>query len=412
MLRRLLMVGGGTGGFRPPHVVTLTASPHGGYTHIPDSKATSYNGKTWIGYITAAGAVEIVEYVHASGVATITEIVVASDWLNADTHGSPSVLVRDSDKKLIVSASRHDGATPYIWVSTSAESAASFAAGVQPDASIGGSDYTYMSTFQLLSEASDPIYLFYRDISSGTGRLAYSKSTDGGATWSARSVFYTGASGIVPYWRMWSNGTDRVDFVVTDKEWYDQTHPSQVGHFYYTGGQFYKSDGTHITATQPFGFSDITLVKDTSEGMVWCMGVSWDGSAPACVLMTGIGSTDNAIGVARWNGSAWSYVEVARHGGIYSGDRAGPLAAIDHADPNTVYLSRLVSGKYELFRYVSADSGATWTGTQLTVGSTADNLWVESVKDHTAIEVVWEQGTFVSSTSTGSNTLGIMGLGS
>lgn len=410
---RLLAVAGSGGSVVVPTpsftVHTLTSSPHGGWTMIPDSKASHYNGKTWVGWITSAGAVEIGEWDGATFSTTV--LALASDWLNADTHGSPSVLVRDSDKKLLVFASRHDGTTPYIWTSTNPEDASAFPGAATPGATIGASDYTYMSTFQLLAETSDPIYLFYRDeVGGSTGRMGYSKSTDGGATWSSRVVFYTGASGRTPYWRMWSNGQDRVDFFTTDREWYDQANPSKVGHFYFTGGNFYQSDGTQITATQPFGFSDITLVHDNTDGMVWCTGVCNDGSGAAALLMVGLSSdTDNELRTARYRSGSWQIDTVGSHGGIYSGDRYGPGGAIDHDSPDVVWFSQLVSGTYELFRFTSADDGASWSSEQITTGSTEDNLWVETVRDAGDLKAVWLYGTFLSSTDTTSNTLGIMG---
>lgn len=407
MPRRLLMAGGGSGAFTPPTaptILTLTSSPHGGYTMIPDDKAVSFGGYTYWGWITSAGAVELGRFNESTQAVTTVEIVPASDWLNADTHGSPSCEVMP-DGRLRVIASRHDGSTPYVWTGTNVLPDVTFGAGATPGATIGGTDYTYMSQRVM---ASGDHYLFYRDISSGTGRLAYSKNLG------ARHVFYTGASGIVPYWRIGSDRSTLVHFFATDREWYDQAHPSKVGHFYLdtADGSFHKSDGTTIVASQPFTFSDITLVRNNTDGMVWSFGVCIEaGGTPAAILMRGVSSTDNALETARWRSGAWQIDEVGRHGGIYSADRGGPGGAIHRTDPDTVYFPKLTSGRFEMFRFTSPDDGATWTAEQLTSGSAADNMWVETVTDSTAaLRAIWLYGTFLSSTDTTGNTLGVRGL--
>jgi hypothetical protein len=54
-----------------------------------------------------------------------------------------------------------------------------------------------------------------------------------------------------------------------------------------------------------------------------------------------------------------------------------------------------VGAHFELFRYTSADSGATWGGTALTSGSASDNAMPEApLNAASGLRVVWGLGTY------------------
>jgi hypothetical protein len=376
---------------------TLTSPPDGGWTQIQDPKAIYYNGATYFVWADGqSGDLAIGKYVHATGVTTITTLAAGFES-PPDNHSSPAVIVREPDHRIVVAAARHaETDSPSIWISDDPEDITSFGAAIEPDPTIGAAQYTYMILYQL---ASGTIYLFYRDYISGTntGRLGFSTSTDGGSTWAGRRILYTGATGEVPYWRVISDGDDRFDVFTTDVE----PDASALGHFYYLAStdKVYSSAGVELTwngFTDPLVYADITEVQGAT---CWSWGGSIDSlGQPATVIMRDIGS-DNAIDVARWRSGAWQVDEVvASVGGQLTGNQYASGCAIHHTNPNIVYVAKKAT-RWEMWRYTSSDDGATWDGTQLTSGSSVDNVWAEVVhQPGTGLEAVWLAGDYTSDT--------------
>jgi hypothetical protein len=394
------MAAHGTGGFAGPVLRTITSAPKAGWTQIQDPKAIHYNGATYFVWTNGSnGDIEVGKYVHSTGVTTTHVLAAAFEPgtfdAGIDSHSSPSVIVRSSDHKLVVACSHHaETDTPHIFISPNAEDITGSWTEVTPDASIGAAQYTYMILYQM---ASGTIYLFFRDYISGTttGRLSYSTSTDGGSTWSARTILYTGATGKVPYWRIIGDGDHTIHIFPTD----DVPTASPLGHFSLdtATGNRYKSDGTLISASLPIGYSDITQVHAATA---WSWGGCVDSlGRPATVMMVDVGS-DNAIKVGRFRSGAWQVdTVIASVGGQLTGNQYGSGCAIHHTNPNIVYLARKAT-KWEMWRYESSDDGATWAGTQLTSGSASDNIWSEVVHNPArGLEAIWEYGTYTSDTS-------------
>jgi Neuraminidase (sialidase) len=400
------MGGGPAGSLVPPHphVVSLTAAPHGGWT-IPMPGAYAYNGKTYFTWVNGtSGATEVAEYAHDAQ--TISAPFTLDDFGGPDNHNNASVMVRKSDKRLIAAYAQHDAVTAYLRISTNPEDATAWQAYVDLDAQLGSSDYTYMTLVQLRGVANDPIYLFYRDFSASTGRLAYSVSTDDGATWSARTLLYTGASGQVPYWEIMTDWDTRID-IVTTSETPGNSPTSGLYHFYLSGGNRYKTDGTIISAALPLVAANITLIEANTDGEHIALATATNGTSPASLFMVKLSSSNNSVRHAIWNGSAWVVHEVCQTDGVVAGNQYASSGAIGWNDPYLVYTARKVGSKFEMFRYTSADGGVTWAGAQLTVSSSVDHMWAEPVVfAEAALEVIWLSGTYASDTN---NNFGISG---
>lgn len=411
--RRLLIAGGGAASFvAPPRILTLTSAPQGGWTQIQDPKAFYYNGATYFAYAPDTGStgdIVVGKYVHSTGVTTTH--VLASAYENPpDNHSSPSVIVLP-DGRLMVGAAHHAEVTsPSFWVSTNPEDITSWNSPMTPDAVIGAAQYTYIVMYPM---ADGKVYVFYRDYISGTntGRLGYT-TWDGvtlsNAGWTGRKILYTGATGHVPYWRIISDpANDLIHVFVTDVE----PDSSALGHFYFDIGavMVHASDGTPLTwngTSTLLDWSDITLVQGAT---CWSWGASVDAlGRPAAVIMRDVGS-DNAIDVARWRSGAWQVDEVvASVGGQVTGNQYASGAAIHHANPNLVYYAKKDGSHWEMFKARSVDDGATWSETQLTTGSTGDNLWPEV--PHNAgvgLSGLWPCGAYTSDTN---YSFGIRGL--
>jgi hypothetical protein len=423
LARRLLMAGGGSGAFTPPSgpsVFSLVAAPDGFWQNISNYRAFCYNGKTYFGWVNGvSGDVKIAAYDHVTKTVStpFTLHTALSGWSGSpDIHNSPALLVRTSDHRIVVGYVAHDQGPLYIRISTNPEDVTAF--GTEISVGSGGGwpagDLTYVSLVQLSGE-SGAIYMFHRQGGGSQptpGQLAYFRSTDGGATWGAQQLVMTGAYGMgnVPYWNITTDWNATIHVATTDTI---RTigYPSSLYHFYLNGGSAYKSDGTLIAASAswPVLVSDATLVRGTSEGPASALGVCIGPDGKPAMLLKAFdsGGSTNLIRAARWTGSAWAVTNVADTNGIIGGNDFVGSGDIDPTDPNTVYFPRKVGSYFEMFRYVW--DGATWTGTQLTTGSAADNATPGTVAQWGAgLRVIWGLGTF---TNANSFSFGVQGYG-
>lgn len=378
----------------PVHPVVhedIAAAPSGGWTWFQEPRAVQYNGVVYFGYVNGSGDIAI-RTINATTLAVSAETVLHAA-LEADDHDNPTILIRDSDKRIIVFYTRHGGAQMYKRVSTNPEDISAFDAEVDLDASLGGAAYTYPSPVQLLSEANDPIWLFYRDpVDDNTTAMRYSKSTDGGATWAAQTLLYSD-SGRSAYWKVTSDGLGRIDFAVSDGHpFYDAT--VKIGHFYYEGGTFYQTDGSAFVGAPPYDFTDVSeIYAGSPKGWVWDVAVDSVTGYPRVTYSTWPSKDDARLHWARWTGTAWESHEVATGGSkdfaqnqsYYTGG-----IVLDHEDTNVVYCSREIDGQYEMWRYTTADNGSTWTGEQLTFRSGGINIRPVSIRNHGAnLAALW-----------------------
>ncbi len=314
-----------------------------------------YNGKTYAGFCDGDGNARIAQYVHSTHVWTVSAAIVTG--LGADAHC-----------KLVLAVSPHAAAHMYIAISTNAEDITAWGAPTDIESTLTGSPLcTYANLFQLSGE-SGKIYLFYRAGSSNNGQLYYSTSTDAGATWSAATEVYTAGS-VGAYWAVDSDDTSRIDFLVSDGN-APHGDAASAYHFYYTGGTYYKSDGTHITASLPLGPSNITKIYNQSLGSVRApYSIVTNGGDPVAVWAAydpaGSGS-DEHYWYGAWTGGAWNVNEIDDAGSPPDVNFAEGGVAVNAADPTSVFVSRDISDIWQMFVYQTADAGSTWTSDQKT----------------------------------------------
>jgi hypothetical protein len=373
------------------------AGAAGAWCWFGDPRAVYYNGYTYYGYISNTGHVTIHRYINATQVNGLA--VVLHTNLGIDDHNAPSFLIRDSDKRIMAWYSAHSGPKMYQRISTNPEDVSTWGAETDLQPSLLGSEFSYPDTIQLTGEANDPIYLFWRNPYDGTSQAWwYSKSTNDGATWAARTMLFK-VENKSAYMKVVQNGADRIDFVVTDEHPY-YSDPS-IYHFYYQGGNFYKTDGTAIGHGPPFDETDPTKVYDGVAGNpAWLWDIAIDGSDnPIITFATFPTTSDHRYQYARWTGAAWDVHEITAGGGgfgtgvgeeYYSGG-----VVLDHSDPQIVYLSKVVAGKWEIYKYTTADGGANWANAAVTTGSSSKNIRPVVVRDHGAnLTVLWLYGTY------------------
>lgn len=357
--------------------------PWGGYTSTTIN-AAYYNGKTYIGYEDGNGAIHVLSYNHSTGAIVISPSIVTG--LAVDTHCGPSVLVRQSDHKIVLAVTGHGVNHMYIAVSTNAEDVSSWGAANDIASTLaGGAAYTYANLVQLSGE-SGKIYLFYRDNGPTDAVYCYSTSTDGGATWAAQTQLYAPAQGNnAPYAWLTTDSATRIDFAVNDGN-VEDSKPGSLYHFYYSGGSFFTSTGTTISVAKPYASSNLTKILDgpTSGGTLTTMHIVNSGptivfdAAPAA----GLGTGPLNIRYAAYSGGAWS-VHTITDNGTGSGSPAinSGGSCINPNNTSQVFLGKSVSGVYQAFLYQTSDGGTTWTNTQLTSDVSSGNFGFNTPRD-------------------------------
>lgn len=390
LARRLLMQGSGA----TPYTILrriLTSAPDGGWNQQSDPKAIQYGGYLYVGWIDASGNAEIA--VAADDGSALGTPVTLRASMTVDLHTSPSLHVRSSDHKLLAFYTAHNDTALRMRVSansldTDPTLSAGFAAEVNLDSQVTGSEYTYPTIY----EFNGNLQLWFRDRSLPNAWCSCSYSTDGGSTWVTVRHFLQNGT-VFPYFKVRATGT-RQDLVIASGHPIDDA-PAGLWHLYSSTTAWYQSDGTAIGGSPPWAHTVGTEVDDGSSGSCWVMDVALEGTSNARVLYWRgtYGQGDMDIVHARWNGSAWVSTVITNVGGDTSTYYAPGGAVFDRGDPDVVYLAKWSGTYLEAFRYETADSGATWTGQQLT-WSTSDAIWPGPVAGRsTGMRAVWLRGT-------------------
>lgn len=368
----------------------------GAWCWFQDPRAVYYNGNTYFGATNHLGDAMVYAYNHATNGYSSFSL---HDALQIDDHDAPAFLIRASDQKILAFYSLHNGTNMRYRISSNAEDISAWAA--EQTVAVGGVN-TYANPIQLTGETNSPIYLFCRgshtggDQSNGAAER-YVKSTDGGSTWgSSVEVYYIGSDASAAYAKLAPNGNARIDFAVTDG------HPNDVNssiyHFYYEGDKYYTTDGSEIVSL-PVTPASASLVYDgsTIPGWIWDIAIDGDGN-PIIVYDKIVSSSDHRYRYARWNGSAWVDNEICAAGGQLGGAADVYYAGgvyLDHAEPTIVYASRQVSGQFEIYKYVTANGGTSFTETALTANSPQPQVRPIVPRGSTApLKVMWYRGIY------------------
>lgn len=130
-----------------------------GWCWFADPRAVFYNGKTYLGWVSSSG--------HAMAASLLNTTGQVSEPFNLhnvgrDDHNNPTVLVRNSDKRVLYFFTGHDSAGMYARISTNPEDVSSFGSSIDISTPTGGGLHTYPTPVQLVDESGEPIYLFWR----------------------------------------------------------------------------------------------------------------------------------------------------------------------------------------------------------------------------------------------------------
>lgn len=390
-------------------VLVLTAAPDGGgstpmYAQAVYFPAANITYMTWV-RSSGTGPIYLGGWDHTAEASAFTPIQIDGEG-GIDDHNNPAILIDADSGKMLILFSAH--ASPNLFLRVSTNTVASdptfsggFAAAVNLDSTFGGVEYTYPAMFQATGVAGHPIFAFVRDVSSSTGRLLYSKTTNAGTTWTSGVRLMTGASGFRPYWAI-RGGSTRIDIMTTDREYFGSDGLVDLGHMYLDASTLnvYKSDGTQITATKPFAHSELTQLETNLAGVFPIDGLAGTNPVFTYVKDNGDGTVDGIF--ARWNGTSWD------KGTIYDNETALSLdfgyggMAINR-DDNTKVAAAISTGasSSEMYSFTTADGGLTWSaGTALTSGSGDWNVNVFPVEASDGqMPFIWRRGTYTSSSS-------------
>lgn len=339
--------------------------------------------------------------------------------LQADDHNAASISIRP-DGRYVTMYSKHTS-DPYTHyrVSTNPHDATSWSADTVITST---ANVTYDNTYYLSADRGGlgRYYNFTRSIGWDPNIQV---SNDYGTTWSyGGRLLAEGGDGDRPYAQYIGNGVDKVHFVATDR------HPDNYANNLYYG---YVSDGTLFTTGGTVvdnNVLDASAVAPSALGKIFTNGSVWNGTVmnrawsdnitldkaknPVVVFQACANDSrlDHRFFYARFDGAEWKVSEMAKAGGyLYSSQQNYTgLAAIDPENPNLVYISTKIdprdgttaTSKYELYKGLTTDFGATWTWLPVTENSTMDNLRpVVPQWDGTNTALLWMRGTYSTYTS-------------
>lgn len=412
------------------HFATLATD--GTWTWYNDNRAIYQNDKLYFGYVRSDGKSALSVFNPQT---SLTTNLWSSAFTEIDDHNNPGLLAKQ-DGSLLAIYSRHLEDQYFAYrVSNTSDPDTPSEWNAEQSIPNSGASMTYANPFQLSAE-SGKIYNFCRNLNFNP--TIYTSST-GGSTWSTAQPFIqTGGGGVRPYLKYASNSTNRIDFLYTDG------HPRDVNnslyHMYYDGGSFYKTDGTLVKS-----YANLPILHDSGErgsviyqysaaaqtdpnewiptGRAWCWETAYQADGkPVCVftvqrdLVTGSTSgIDDRIYYyyARWTGTAWQKRFIAHAGRplyVAEDDYAGGIC-VDPQNPNVIYISSnaqdpfnladttniplRANSRYELWRGVTSDGGLTFTWTQITSDSAADNLRPYIPRRNGGEEsLIWFRGTY------------------
>ena len=347
----------------------------------------------------------------------------------ADDHNAPAFLIRPDGKYLGFYAA-HFGDTSSHYRVFNAGSWSSERVFNWKQRRPGGANFqtTYSNLFYLSAEGRT--YNFVRGNNKSPN---FMYSTDMGETWAYGGQLT--ASGDVGYnngyYKYWSNGVDRIDFIFT--EYHPRDFPTSIYHGYIMEGKSYASDGTvaddnifdtlNVPTFARFTkvFADSTIVQGVAMRRCWNVDVQRydDGSIAAIITARannnqGGSSTsinpDHRFLYCRFDGSHWTTTYLCKAGlKLYSSeqDYTG-LGVLCPNDPNTIFLSVTNDprddsnlGVHEIFKGVTSDHGTTWAWTPITRNSVRDNLRpIVPLWDDNGRALLWVRGVYSSAQNT------------
>lgn len=367
---------------RAEEYVSLTDD--GAWCWFSDPRSVYYSGdheRTYTGYTTSTGDIVVSAYDHQSNESDKKRIYEA---LEIDDHTNPSILLLP-DGRLMVFFTKHGG-TIYYTTSTLPERISTFA----PVDSLELGDRLCYTNPVLLSEENNRIYLFYRG--GYDWKPTFITSDDLGRSWSAPKTIVSKENTHTfnrPYTKVVSDGKSTIHFAFTDGHPREENYNS-IYYLCYKGGSFYDAGGNTLGDTNNLPINQDLIpkaydgVKNNRRAWIWDIALN-ERQYPVIAYTTLPEETMHFYNYGVWSGSEWLNTELCRAGSAfprfnrpkemrdpephYSGG-----IAIDHIDPNTVYLSIPKADNFEIEEWKTQDGGKSFTNHPVTKNSLQDNV--------------------------------------
>ena len=353
-----------------------------------------------------------------------------------DDHNTPAFLIRPDGKYITMYAEHYDrwNSRYRIYDGSGWSAEQHFDWTTIP----GGTNYTiaYSNLYYLSDEG-----IMYNFARANNRCPNFIYSTDLGESWSFGGQLSTNNTNSYNkgYYKYWSNGIDRIDFILTEE------HPrdglTSMYHGYIQDGKTHASDGTivddnvfdvnNLPSFLEFTliFADSTIIDGNAMRKIWNADlIRYNDGTIAAILTSRINNAvngndnninpDHAFIYCRYNGASWSYTYLGQAGKKMYGSEADytGLGALHPNDPNTIYISTHIDPRddidityREIFKGVTHDNGASWTWSPVTQNSNQHNFrpiipsWDEN---NTAL--LWFRGTYNSAQSFDAAMVGII----
>jgi len=380
----------------------------GAWCWFSEPRALQVNGKTYTGWVTTDGSVQVGEL---DGSNRPAKIFTLHEKFERDDHDNPAFLALP-DGRIQAYYAYHGGGDLVMRMTEKPGDISAWTPGRMLGMCGEGKKrgVTYANPVRLSSE-NNRLYVFSRAVSWSPTVMF---SDDLGQSWSKPQTVIPGLKGGRPYARYWDDGKGRIDILFTDAHPGGDAHPelgakNRVHFVRYEKGAFWKADGTKIGTleTLPLDIEKADVVYDASAGRGWIWDVTEDAAGNPAVVYTRMpGDTKETMGLdhryhyARWDGKQWVDHEIARVGRWFPQTRKGeiesqkfysPGISLDKNNANLVYYSGRVGNRLEIVRALTADGGQSWDKVQLTRDSFNDNVRPITVRNATATSpgVMW-----------------------
>jgi hypothetical protein len=387
--------------------VIMAATPahaaiDGAWGYFGKPRAVYARGVTYFGFVSSRGDVGVGAYDVRTGRQRST---ILAARFGKDDHNNPSLWIRP-DGRIVAFWSPHSGyvlprggpSRLYYRISSAPRSIRRFGPtrvirGNTGDNRLG---YTYPSP--VYTPVTRTLWLFWRG---GHWQPTYARSRDGGRTWSTpRTLLSNGRKVYAVY-----AGDGAAGFHVAVIHDNPSVSHNSVYYLHYTHGRWQRADGRvvgRLSQAIPLQRGD-AIYRRGAHGASnsWVLDVAQDATGRPVVLYRLAGGPDEGYWYAKWSGARWIDHLIARsgklHGKVKGRRVAGCMggAAVDHEDPDVVYLSIVKGSSARIDIAQTADEGRDWTFREVPTTSPWPNLRPVSPLGHRhGVAVLWMQGRY------------------
>ena len=364
----------------------------GGWSWFGDPRAVAIGNDVFLGWITSEGNVEVARMNMRTGGWAQARLHAT---LPSDDHSNPSLTVLP-DQRLVAFYTPHSGRLTTgsrMWFRVGLRPRGVTAWGRErtvPVNSPGPFGYTYPNPVRV----GGRLYLFWRG---GNWQPTFSHTRDL-RSWAPAQTLLQGPRGQRPYIKF-DGYRDGIRFAYTG------AHPGSRTTDLYFGelraGAVRSAAGRRLVSRSrlPFDYRRGERVyRWQTAGRAWVWDISHDAAGHPVIVYATIQSRDkHTYRYARWDGKAWYDRALAEAGPHINGNPTYSAGAtLDHSDPDIVYLSRLVNGRFELERWETFNGGRTWIRTPITESSSSDNLRPFVPRGMSGDRILlWSRGNYV-----------------